>query len=312
MMSNRCIASPVLLASVLTVLFCGIGRTEPLPRFSVMQFDGVTEFPRGSQFSVGENSNLTLPPETATRPVRLLLVADALNKEAWLLAKMSPWRLDLGVMDSEREFLWHQTNEGTKLFFERTRSRSKGSMWSAGVRSVLADAFAIPDSADVSSVVESISSACRNGLLNATADNIANGDLLERRIPSTDGTSLIVNHFRAGEIASAVSVQLLKEEGRSFEIVSTCFAKGRPVEIRRGTLRLSQMNSMPAEIEDSVRHVSSDSTLAADSVVSAKRSEQGGFGNIALGVFWFGSVAFLLAVLVLQFRTGGKKNVVSI
>jgi len=57
------------------------GYAESDPRYAVMQFDGITEFPRGSKFAVGSDAELVLPAETITTPVRLVLIADRTKNE---------------------------------------------------------------------------------------------------------------------------------------------------------------------------------------------------------------------------------------
>lgn len=310
-MTSLRLALQIIFIGCVALSFNQPGQAESDPRYSVMQFDGMTEFLRGSPFSLGSDSNLVLPSETVTTPVRLVVVADRLDKEVWLFARMSPWRLDLGVIDLEREFLWHQTDEGYTQFFEQKRTRSTRSMWATGFRSVFADAFAIPVDEEIARVVETISIACKDGLVNASAENIAKDDLLQRRIPSTDRKSLVVNHFQSGEITSAVRIEILDEGEKCYDLVSNVFVKEKPVEIRRGTLRLSQVHSLPSEIEKSFVHVDSESSPPVPPAPSKNRLGMAFFQNVALGVFWFTSIAFLLAVLCFQFLIGGKKNDVS-
>ena len=75
-------------------------------------------------------------------------------------------------------------------------------------------------------------------------------------------------NFRAGEIMSAVRVEILDEEERSYDIVSNLFVREKPVEVRRGVVRLSQLHSLPAEIENTLLHADGESSLPVPLVPS--------------------------------------------
>ena len=277
-------------------------------RYALMEFEGFTELPRGSQFSVVSNTESVLPSETVKKPVRLVVVADVQTNEIWLFARMSPWRLDVGTIDVEREYLWHQTDEGVSLVYEQTQTRWNNSMWSMDFRSIFSDLIAMPDEGEIARVVDCIKSACNDGLLNSTAESIISGDALLERIWSLDGKSLVVNQFRAGEAMSAVRAVVRENAVKCYDVVSTLFAREKPVAIRTGTLQLKYATSLPEEIQHALVHVDKEPRL---STVSKNRPTSDFVRNASLTVFWIASAAFLCVVLCCQFVFGGNKNGVS-
>jgi hypothetical protein len=270
---------------------------ESNPRYAVMQFDGVTELPRGSQFTVDSNSEWVLPPDTVIRPVRLIVAVDLHANEVWLFARMSPWRLDTGVIDVERDYLWHQRH-----------SRWDSALSSIPFRCVFLDLISMSEVQDLPKLVENIARVCRDGLELSTAITIVDGDTLRRKIPSRDGKNLVVNLFRAGEVRSAVRAVVREDEPNCYDLLSIFYSREKPVEIRRGKLRVTQSTSMPEEIE------LAQNSLAVPSIprsVSRSRINKDYFSDFAFTVLWFSSAAFLSCVICCQFLFGATKNVVS-
>lgn len=307
-MTHWLIACQLVAISGVSVFVKEPKTTESNLRYAVMEFEGTTELPRGSQYSVVSNTESVLPPESVKKPVLLVVVADVQANEVWLFARMSPWRLDVGIIDAEREYLWHHTDDGVYFVYEQTKTGWNHSIWSMDFRSIFSDLIAMPAEGEMAKVVESIKSACSNGLMNSSGESIMFGDELIRRIPSLDGKSLVVNQFRAGEAMSAVRAVARDDGDKCYDVISTLFAREKPVAIRTGALRLKLATSLPQEIQDARVHVESQPRPPA---VSKDRPATNFIRNASIWVFWIASTAFLCVVLCFQFVFGGNKNGVS-
>jgi hypothetical protein len=290
-----------------SVVVCATEPEVYSARYAVMQFDGTTELTRHGALALSSHSASEVAAETVTRPERLIVVADVELQELFMYARMSPRRLDTGTIDVEREYLWRQSVDTTSFVFERVPSQWSGNIWTQPFRCVMADVISLKEENDITAIVKHIENTCKNGLKDNAEETILISNILLRRIPATDGRSFVVNSFRDGEAVSALHAVSSEQDGKCYHLVSQYLSHEKPVETRRGSLRLSITSALPDDIRIALANVQpkAQPNDGAKSKIKKESIQRSEVPNLVL---WLLSYVLLIVVICFQVLFGGMKN----